>query len=109
MSATMNDPAAKDTQRSEAGRYGSGQAVKRVEDVSLLAGKGQFTDNVPLDGPVSHIAFLRSPYAHARLKSVDVSGALALLHFVPVIGSFIVMAVLAFNPWPNGEASPGRR
>ena len=37
------------------------------------------------------------------------SGALALLHFIPVIGSFIVMAVLAFNPWPNGEASPGRR
>ena len=37
------------------------------------------------------------------------SGALALLHFIPVIGSFIVMAVLAFNPWPNGEASSGRR
>jgi hypothetical protein len=37
------------------------------------------------------------------------SGALSLFHLVPVIGSFIVMAVLAFNPWPNGEASPGRR
>ncbi len=37
------------------------------------------------------------------------SGALALSHLVPLIGSFIVMAVLAFSAWPNGEASPGRR
>ena len=37
------------------------------------------------------------------------SGALSLFHLVPLIGSFIVMAVLAFSAWPNGEASPGRR
>jgi hypothetical protein len=37
------------------------------------------------------------------------SGALSLLHFVPIIVSFIVMAVLAFSSWPNGEAAgPGR-
>lgn len=35
------------------------------------------------------------------------SGALSLFHLVPLIGSFIVMAVLAFSTWPNGEASPG--
>lgn len=36
------------------------------------------------------------------------SGAWSLLHFLPVIGSFIVMAILAFGDWPNGEArSPG--
>ena len=33
------------------------------------------------------------------------SGALSLLHLLPVIGSLIVMAVLAFGTWPNGEAS----
>jgi hypothetical protein len=33
------------------------------------------------------------------------SGALSLFHFVPIIGSFIVMAVLAFSRWPNGEAA----
>lgn len=32
------------------------------------------------------------------------SGALALFHLVPLVGSFIVMAVLAFSSWPNGEA-----
>ena len=35
------------------------------------------------------------------------SGALSLFHLVPLFGSFIVMAVLAFSTWPNGEASPG--
>ena len=32
------------------------------------------------------------------------SGALSLFHLVPLIGSFIVMAVLAFSDWPAGEA-----
>jgi hypothetical protein len=33
------------------------------------------------------------------------SGALSLFHLVPLIGWLIVMAILAFSPWPNGEAS----
>ena len=37
------------------------------------------------------------------------SGALSLFLLVPLIGPFIVMAVLAFSTWPNGEAPPGRR
>jgi len=32
------------------------------------------------------------------------SGALALFHLVPGIGPFIVLAILAFSDWPNGEA-----
>jgi hypothetical protein len=36
------------------------------------------------------------------------SGALALFHLVPLIGSFIVMGVLAFSDWPNGEAGQQR-
>ena len=32
------------------------------------------------------------------------SGALALLHFVPVVGLLVVMAILAFSDWPAGEA-----
>jgi uncharacterized membrane protein YhaH (DUF805 family) len=34
------------------------------------------------------------------------SGALSLFHLVPVIGSFIVMTILAFSTWPAGEAPP---
>jgi hypothetical protein len=36
------------------------------------------------------------------------SGALSLFHLVPLIGSFIVMAILAFSDWPAGEARPRR-
>ena len=32
------------------------------------------------------------------------SGALSLLHFVPVVGLLVVMAILAFSDWPAGEA-----
>jgi hypothetical protein len=35
------------------------------------------------------------------------SGLISLFHLVPVIGPFIVMAVLAFGDWPNGEGKPG--
>jgi uncharacterized membrane protein YhaH (DUF805 family) len=37
------------------------------------------------------------------------SGALSLLHFVPVVGSLVVMAILAFSDWPAGEARPAER
>lgn len=36
------------------------------------------------------------------------SGALSLFHLVPLIGPFIVMAILAFSDWPAGEARPRR-
>src|SRR6202521_4383284 len=58
----------------EAGRFGSGQAVLRVEDAALLGGRGQFTDDVAAPGQ-TYLAFLRSPYAHARIASIDVSAA----------------------------------
>jgi uncharacterized membrane protein YhaH (DUF805 family) len=37
------------------------------------------------------------------------SGFYALFHLVPVIGSFVVMVILAFGDWPNGEAKPAVR
>lgn len=36
------------------------------------------------------------------------SGWLSLFHLVPLIGWLIVMAILAFSEWPNGEASAAR-
>ena len=41
------------------------------------------------------------------LSRAGYSGALSLFHLVPVIGPFIVMAILAFGEWPNGEARHG--
>ena len=50
--------------------------MKRKEDARFIRGLGDYTDDVRLPGMV-HGAILRSPYAHARIKSIDTSGALA--------------------------------
>ena len=42
----------------DAGRFGSGHAVQRIEDRALLAGQGRFTDDVVAEGEVN-VAFLR--------------------------------------------------
>src|SRR6266849_5767689 len=52
-----------------------GKARLRKEDERLITGQTNWTDNITLPGML-HIAFLRSPYAHARITSVDVSAAL---------------------------------
>src|ERR1700687_580020 len=52
-----------------------GARVTRNEDPRLPRGHALFVDAVELPG-LLHAAFLRSPYAHARLKRVDVSAAL---------------------------------
>lgn len=51
-----------------------GKPIKRVEDPALLLGEGQFTDDVKIPGTL-HAAFVRSPYAHARVLDVDGSAA----------------------------------
>jgi aerobic carbon-monoxide dehydrogenase large subunit len=54
-----------------------GKRVKRVEDPRLLTGGALFVDDVNLP-EMLHAAFLRSDYAHARIKSIDTSQAAAL-------------------------------
>ena len=51
-----------------------GERVRRNEDARLLTGRALFVDDVQLEGML-HVAFLRSQYAHARLRSVDVAAA----------------------------------
>src|SRR5215472_19379336 len=52
-----------------------GQARLRKEDAKLVTGQTNWTDNIKLPGML-HMTFLRSPYAHAKINRVDVSGAL---------------------------------
>ena len=54
-----------------------GSSVKRVEDPVLLKGEGQFTDDIHIPGALYSV-MLRSPFAHARIKSIDTSEALAM-------------------------------
>lgn len=58
----------------QAGRFGSGQAIPRLEDHALLRGAGQYTDDNRFENQ-HHIVFLRSPHAHATIDSVDLSAA----------------------------------
>src|ERR1035438_5043148 len=52
-----------------------GKARLRKEDERLITGQTNWTDNIKLPGML-HIAFVRSPFAHARITSMDVSAAL---------------------------------
>jgi carbon-monoxide dehydrogenase large subunit len=57
-------------------RY-TGHSVKRSEDPRILTGRGNYVDDVRLPG-MTHAAFLRSPFPHARIVSVDTSAARAV-------------------------------
>ena len=58
-------------------RFGSGNAVKRVEDQLLLLGSGTYANDVSLPGQ-THLVFLRSPYPHAKITSIDTQSAKAM-------------------------------
>jgi carbon-monoxide dehydrogenase large subunit len=47
-----------------------GARVTRIEDPALLSGRGRFVDDVKLAGTL-HACFVRSPHAHARIRSID--------------------------------------
>jgi len=51
-----------------------GMPVKRKEDYRFLTGNGQYTDDIVLPGQ-TYAVFLRSPHAHARIKSIDIDAA----------------------------------
>ena len=56
------------------GKFGMGQPIRRVEDKRFLTGSGQFTDDLNLPNQ-AYMAVLRSPHAHAILKSIDITEA----------------------------------
>ncbi len=54
-----------------------GRPVERIEDATLLTGRGYFTDDLPVRAGTLHAAILRSPHAHAEILSIDATAALA--------------------------------
>ncbi|MGI8798587.1 MAG: aerobic carbon-monoxide dehydrogenase large subunit [Pseudonocardia sp.] len=56
---------------------GLGSSRKRVEDDRFIVGRGNYTDDIKLPGML-HMEILRSPVAHARIKSIDTSKAQAI-------------------------------
>ena len=58
------------------GEFAIGQGVSRFEDPRLIRGGGRYTDDIKLAG-MTHGVVLRSPYAHAKIKSIDIKAAKA--------------------------------
>jgi CO/xanthine dehydrogenase Mo-binding subunit len=58
------------------GEFAIGQGVSRFEDPRLLQGGGRFIDDITLPG-ITHGVVLRSPHAHAKIKSIDTKAAKA--------------------------------
>ena len=69
----MNDLTPSREQRTAA-LEGMGCKRKRVEDIRFTQGRGNYVDDVKLPGML-HGDFVRSPHAHARVKSIDDSEA----------------------------------
>ncbi len=61
-----------------------GKSIKPRKDLQLLKGAGHYTDDLKLPNMV-YAAFLRSPYGHARIKSIDVARARELAGVVYVL------------------------
>ena len=77
---------------------GMGHSIKRKEDLRFIQGKGNYVDDVHLrDMVYGHM--VRSPYAHARLKSINTEKAKALPGVLAVItGEDLAKANLAWMP-----------
>jgi len=81
-----------------------GRARLRKEDARLITGQTNWTGNLTLPG-LTHVAFLRSPYAHARITSVDLSAARAASGVLAVFSGADVAAEQGSLPcaWPVTE------
>jgi len=92
--------------------HAMGVSMKRKEDPRLIQGKGRFLDDIVLPRMLWQ-AIVHSPYAHARIKSIDTSAALAVpgvkavitakdlqglnLHYIPTFHGFDKQMVLAID------------
>jgi len=81
-----------------------GKSVKRVEDRRLITGGGRYVDDIKLQSMV-YCAILRSPYAHANIRSIDTGAARAM----PGVLDVMIGADIPYNPlpmaWPAGGSA----
>src|SRR5215471_6997170 len=82
---------------------GIGESIKRKEDGRFLVGRGNYLDDVSLPGML-HMAILRSPHAHARIRSIDSAAASAVPGVVAVVtGDLMAQHNLAWMPTLSGD------
>ncbi|MEO8744882.1 MAG: aerobic carbon-monoxide dehydrogenase large subunit [Candidatus Dormiibacterota bacterium] len=82
---------------------GIGESIKRKEDGRFLRGKGNYVDDTMLPGML-HMVILRSPHAHARIKSIDTAAAGAMPGVIAVVtGELMAQHKLAWMPTMSGD------
>ncbi len=83
-----------------------GRDVPRREDLTLVRGKGVFVDDVAVDG-LLHVAFLRSYYAHARIRSIRTDAARAADGVVAVVtGDDVPGEIPSWMQYPGMRVPP---
>ncbi len=84
-----------------------GNAVLRKEDPSLLFGTDQFYDDMAVDG-LCHVHFVRSPFAHAGIESIDLTEARSQAGVIAVHSAetLELEPFLGFPIWPPAVARP---
>ena len=88
-----------------------GKAIKRREDPRFITGKGNYVDDVKLPG-ATWAAFVRSPHASARIRSIDTSKA---KQHPGVVAVYTGADMTGVNSLPcgwdltQGKEDPGRR
>ena len=90
-------------------RFALGQSAPRVEDQRLLRGGGRYTDDINLESQASAF-MLRSPYAHAHIRSIDTTDALSAPGVITVYtGADIATAGLGYMPCLASKLLPLKR
>jgi len=81
-----------------------GSSVPRKEDLRLLTGRGRYVSDMVLPGML-HVAFVRSPFAHAMVTGVDAAAALALPGVAAVVAGddpkFVGVRITARSELPG--------
>ncbi|MGE3540839.1 MAG: xanthine dehydrogenase family protein molybdopterin-binding subunit [Candidatus Tectimicrobiota bacterium] len=83
-----------------------GDRIKRREDPALIQGFGRYVDDIPTVGTL-HAAFFRSPYAHARITSLNIEAARQLPGVVAVLTGADILGKV--GTVPCGAAGPGMK
>jgi carbon-monoxide dehydrogenase large subunit len=82
---------------------GIGESIPRKEDARFIRGRGHYVDDIVLPGML-HMAILRSPHAHARIRGIDTAAASAVPGVVAIVtGSLLEQHKLAWMPTLSGD------
>lgn len=80
-----------------------GRSIKRREDPQLITGHGSYLDDIKLAGML-HVVLVRSPYAHANIRSIDSTAARSMPGVVAVFTGEDLMDI---NPMPAAWQAGG--